>query len=151
MVKSIVGSFVPAVGYSCGSWFFVLPVLVSQVLLAQDHERLPLAGDLPQSVDAVGRTDQIDAPESGVLTTDEKKRKASIALAAVGGIAILGVGIIAATMVWARRLRRLARNVGPPQRTICDDFWFLKPAKPTVTESPIDDPDRNRRGDQRDD
>ncbi len=67
----------------------------------------------------------------------EKKRKAFAGLAALGGIAILGVGIIAATMMWATRLRRLARIEGPSQKTVGNDFWFLKPPKPIASESEI--------------
>ena len=69
----------------------------------------------------------------------EKKRKAFAGLAALGGIAILGVGIIAATMMWATRLRRLARIDGPCQKTVGNDFWFLKPPKPIASESELSD------------
>ena len=69
----------------------------------------------------------------------EKKRKAFAGLAALGGIAILGVGIIAATMMWATRLRRLARIDGPSQKTVGNDFWFLKPPKPIASESELSD------------
>ena len=65
----------------------------------------------------------------------EKKRKAFAGLAALSAIAILGVGAIAATMVWARRLRRLARDKGPHQTTIGNDFWFFKPPKITDGKS----------------
>ncbi len=69
----------------------------------------------------------------------EKKRKAFAGLAALGGIAILGVGIIAATMMWATRLRRLARIDGPSQKTVGNDFWFLKPPKPIASERELSD------------
>lgn len=73
------------------------------------------------------------------LRNREKKRKAFAGLAALGGIAILGVGIIAATMMWATRLRRLARIDGPSQKTVGNDFWFLKPPKPIASERELSD------------
>ena len=69
---------------------------------------------------------------------NDKKRKAIAGLAAVSGIAILGVGVIAATMMWAKRLRRLARDSGPSQTTLGNDFWFLKPPK-----NVFDEPERS--------
>ena len=77
------------------------------------------------------------SPESdaGQLIAIEKRRKASAGFAAIGGIAILGISIITMTMIWARRLRRIARDPLPAQRTAGNDFWFLKPPKPTVDES----------------
>lgn len=68
----------------------------------------------------------------------ERRRKASAGLAAVGAIAILGVGIIAATMMWAKRLRRLARDPGPIQKTAGNDFWFLKPPKSIAEDGDSD-------------
>ncbi len=73
--------------------------------------------------------------DTGQLIAMEKRRKASAGFAAIGGIAILGISIITMTMIWARRLRRIARDPLPPQRTAGNDFWFLKPPKPTVDES----------------
>lgn len=70
-----------------------------------------------------------DKPDS-----KEKLEKATIALSAVVGIAILGVGAIAGVMLGAKYLRRIARDAGPPQRTVGNDFWFLKPPKPHPTD-----------------
>ena len=81
----------------------------------------------------------------------EKKRKATIGLAAVGAIAILGVSVIAMTMIWARRLRRLARDSGPVQKTAGNDFWFLKPPKPIASQTEISTVHRPQLGEQRDD
>lgn len=72
----------------------------------------------------------------------EKKKKVVILLSAVAGVAICGIGAIAGTMLWARHLRRLARDIGPPQTTIGNDFWFLKPPKPVATKSDISDSHR---------
>lgn len=64
-----------------------------------------------------------------------KKKKASAGIAAIIGIAMLGVGAIAFTMIWARRLRRFARDPGPTQTTLGNDFWFLKPPKVIAADS----------------
>ena len=67
------------------------------------------------------------------LTPEEKerRRKAQIAMSALGGILIVGVAGIAAIMLWARRLRRIARGSSNPQ-ALKNELWFLKPEKPPV-------------------
>ena len=87
--------------------------------------------------------------DSPAAVDTEKRRKASAALAAVGAIAIIGVGIVAVTMIWARRLRRLARDPGAPQKTAGNDFWFLKPPKPKAAEDGIVDSHRPPLGEKR--
>ena len=72
----------------------------------------------------------------------ERRRKASAGLAAVAAIAILGIGVMAATMIWAKRLRRLARDPGVPQKTAGNDFWFLKPPKSIAKPEEIHDSDQ---------
>lgn len=67
----------------------------------------------------------------------EKIKAATFMLGAIVGIAIFGIGGIAATMIWATRLRRLARDMGPHQRTAGNDFWFLKPPKPNAADTDI--------------
>ncbi|WP_157605088.1 hypothetical protein [Schlesneria paludicola] len=71
--------------------------------------------------------------------TAERRKKALAGLAALCGIAITGVAAIAATIVWARRLRRLARDPGPAQTTAGNDFWFLKPPKQVVAKDSPDE------------
>lgn len=93
--------------------------------------------ELPaEQVEAV-KADVPAVPEKPhAADVDPKKRKKIVAvLAAVSGVAVLGVGAIAATMVWARRLRRIARDPGPRQTTVGNDFWFLKPEKAKSAES----------------
>ena len=106
-------------------------------------------GETPQELSPNILLDQkaIDdtAPDFQSAVDAEKRRKASAGLAAVGAIAILGVGIIAATMMWAKRLRRLARDPGPPQKTAGNDFWFLKPPKPIVEDAGTDDGEQMER------
>lgn len=72
-----------------------------------------------------------------VAEDNEKRKKVAIMMSAIGGIVILGIGAIAVLMIWARHLRRVARDRGPLQRTEGNDFWFLKPPKPTVSDSNI--------------
>ena len=95
---------------------------------------------------------ELTVPSDESSTIDaEKKRKATIGLAAVGAIAILGVSVIVMTMIWARRLRRLARDSGPIQKTAGNDFWFLKPPKPNATDTEISTIRRPLLGEMRDD
>ena len=131
-------------------WGFIVFSLTAFVLQAQDHEQPQVAIDQEPAGQSINPEDPVESPPSAEITSDEKRRKASIALLAVGGIAILGVGVIAATMIWARRLRRLARNSGPPQRTAGNDFWFLKPPKLSASNSLTENKNRPPQGDQRD-
>lgn len=84
-----------------------------------------------------GQTADAQDPEVPPVVA-EKRKKASAGFAAVAGIAILGIGAIAFTMIWARRLRRLARDPGPAQKTVGNDFWFLKPPKAMTADSKRD-------------
>lgn len=87
----------------------------------------------------VGAGQEADAQQpEDVPVAAEKMKKASAGIAAIAAIAILGIGAIAFTMIWARRLRRLARDPGPAQTTLGNDFWFLKPPKVITKESKID-------------
>ena len=87
-----------------------------------------------------------DEPPSTPLDSDastkpkvdtEKMKKVTILMSAITGIFIFGVGGIAVMMLWARHLRRLARDPGPVQKTVGNDFWFLKPPKPAVSDSNV--------------
>ena len=60
------------------------------------------------------------------------------------------VSVIAATMMWAKRLRRLARAQGPAQKTVGNDFWFLKPPKPIASDKEIPGSHRPPLGEKRD-
>ncbi len=111
---------------------------LSRLGTAQDDQ--PLPSTVTTSRDEGQKSVENDAePDSerplSPQRAAEKRKKATIALAAIGGIAILGVGAMAATMLWARRLRRLARDPGPPQKTAGNDFWFLKPPKQDIVPS----------------
>ena len=117
---------------------------------------IPLSAQDPNPGEAIG-TVQNPLPEPAAEPSDaplipdpertaaetEKRKKAAILVSAIGGIATLGVGGIAILMIWARHLRRLARDMGPPQRTAGNDFWFLKPPKPPVSDVNVSDTHRS--------
>lgn len=67
----------------------------------------------------------------------EKKVKAFAGLFALAGIVIVGLFLLAFTVLWASRLRRQLRRPlpasDPPER----DFWFLKPPKAPVQNSSL--------------
>ncbi|HEY4263532.1 MAG TPA: hypothetical protein VGM98_25435 [Schlesneria sp.] len=69
----------------------------------------------------------------------EKQIKAYSGLAALAGIVICGLALAALTILWAGRLRRQIRRPLPNGARSERDFWFLKPPKPTVTESSLPD------------
>ncbi len=84
--------------------------------------------------DAVGpQTPQIAEPETEPKTPtkpDEKERriKLTAGLAALAGIAIVGIVLAAIIIIWAGRLRRIVRE--PTSSTGRQDpFWFLRPEK----------------------
>jgi hypothetical protein len=122
-------------------WLMIVCIGLSiETTIAQEkpEDQTPIAElrkDVPDSTS--------DEDHAAKLKIDaEKMKKATALLAAVGGIAILGVGVIAATMLGAKHLRRLARNPGPPQKTAGNDFWFLKPPKPIASDTDIADSHR---------
>lgn len=67
----------------------------------------------------------------------EKQLKAYSGLAALAGIVIAGLGLGAVIILWAGRLRRQLRRPLPECDSASRDFWFLKPPKPTVSDSSL--------------
>lgn len=67
----------------------------------------------------------------------EKQLKAYSGLAALAGIVIAGLGLGAVIILWAGRLRRQLRRPLPECESASRDFWFLKPPKPTVSDSSL--------------
>jgi hypothetical protein len=100
-------------------------------MTSQEHREASVAIE-----PSVAATDESTADPS---RTAERRKKALAGLAALCGIAITGIAAIAATIVWARRLRRLARDPGPAQTTAGNDFWFLKPPKQAVAKDRPDE------------
>ena len=121
---------------------FVVAWIVSILSFAVAQETSPDANS-----QTTGQVEVVtDEPPSTPLDSDasakpkvvtEKMKKVTILLSAIIGIVIFGVGGIAVMMLWARRIRRLARDPGPVQKTVGNDFWFLKPPKPTVSDSNV--------------
>lgn len=105
--------------------------------VVEDVPPLP-DNDTPVKIDAVAPV----SPDNRKKASEERAKIRTAGLAAIAGIAILGVGSIAITMVWARRLRRLARDPGPPQTTEGNDFWFLKPRKPDFSAKQLSETQR---------
>lgn len=64
----------------------------------------------------------------------EKQRRAMAGLAALAGIAIIGIGLLAVTLLWGARLRRLNRKP-LPNAPLKDELWFLRPPKGPPVES----------------
>lgn len=108
------------------SWFVLAPMIAAQEPLAPPAKVAksdePVVDETPET------PKQIDV--------ERKQQKRSITLFATimagGGIGVLIIGAIAMNTMWARRLRRLARDPGPRQTTVGNDFWFLKPPKQTA-------------------
>lgn len=71
------------------------------------------------------------------LEQQARRREALAGVAALVGIVLVGLALIVWIMAWAARLRRWNR---PPQATTAwkQEFWFLKPPKPPVSDSPPD-------------
>lgn len=120
-------------------------LLVSMVMLAALsllwNERLS-----PPSMSASAAEAQVDdaaseapTPASKPKRPSEKQIKAYSGLAALVGIIICGLALSALIILWAGRLRRQLRRPLPNGDHSERDFWFLKPPKPTVTQSSLPD------------
>jgi predicted lipid-binding transport protein (Tim44 family) len=80
-------------------------------------------------------------PSSEKASADKtaREREALSALLMWCCILVVGLGLIAAAMVWARRLRRASRRQ-PAASTQLDPFWYLK-KKPARTTAAGPQPD----------
>lgn len=79
---------------------------------------------------AASAVESVDDGPADALHPVHKERQARVTagLAAVAGIAIVGVGLGAGIMLWGARLRRRNRQpLAPTGRQ--DAFWFLRPSK----------------------
>lgn len=101
---------------------------------------LVLAGCWMHVLLETGHCQEAAAPSISAPATDddaelsEKERETRITagLAAVAGIATVGIGLIAVTLIWGARLRRQNREVLPAASPPSEN-WFLKRPRP---ESP---------------
>lgn len=72
----------------------------------------------------------------------EKQRAAAIGIGALAGIVLIGIGLVAATVVLGRRAHRIAREP-LPARTPDDPFGHLRPAREPVADSLVSDDERD--------
>ncbi|HUQ71137.1 MAG TPA: hypothetical protein VM165_16540 [Planctomycetaceae bacterium] len=73
-------------------------------------------------------------PPEKLAENPEKRLRAMAGLAALAGIAIVGVALLALIIIWGRRLRRINRQ-DLPEAPLKDELWFLKPPKTPPAES----------------
>lgn len=83
----------------------------------------------------VGHAAEPAKPAAETDDETEKHQRALIGLMALCGILIGGLGFLAVVMIWGARLRRMARRELPPQKTLQNELWFLKPPKASGQES----------------
>lgn len=77
-------------------------------------------------------TAQADDDEE--LSEKERETRITAGLAAVAGIATVGIGLIAVTLIWGARLRRQNR-MGLPTASAPAENWFLKHPRPDSTKA----------------
>ena len=104
-------------------------------VVAADPVKTELAAPEP----ADGEPEQEHSPAKIPVRATEKQIKAYSGLAALVGIIIAGLALAALIILWAGRLRRQLRKPLPECDVPGRDFWFLKPPKPTVTQSSLPD------------
>lgn len=89
----------------------------------------------PARADTVPPTAETTGAPAKPNRTD-RQIKAVSGLAALAGIIIAGLSLVALVLVWGRRLRRQLRRA-PADTTAGADFWFLKPPKPKGSETDL--------------
>ncbi len=84
----------------------------------------------------------ISAPATDDEELSEKERETRITagLAAIAGIATVGIGLIAVTLIWGARLRRQNRMALPTASPPAEN-WFLKHPRPDSTKATPPDKD----------
>lgn len=98
---------------------------------------LPEAGN-GQETPASPVAAQADDDEE--LSEKERETRITAGLAAVAGIATVGIGLIAVTLIWGARLRRQNR-MGLPTASPPAENWFLKHPRPDSTKAAPTDKD----------
>jgi hypothetical protein len=100
-----------------------LVVLLATSALCEDQ---PVAEQTPAAEPA--------KPVASADDETEKHQRALLGLMALCGILIGGLGFLAVVMIWGARLRRMVRRELPPQKTLQNELWFLKPPKASESE-----------------
>lgn len=116
-------------------------VLTSFALLSPDERiwqgMVPVhAADDPQAETSEPNAESPPIPSKRMT---ERQLKAYSGLFALVGILIAGLAMAALIVLWAGRLRRQIRRPLPECGAPVRDFWFLKPPKPSVTETSLPD------------
>jgi len=97
--------------------------MISQPSTAQTEQATPADGTSESPQNKTG------------LTAAEKELRITAGLAAVVGIVVLGIGLIAGILVWGSRLRRLTRQQSTPTPK-GSEFWFLRNRSHPKTPAP---------------
>jgi hypothetical protein len=134
----------------------VLVVTLIGVATAAEGQRTPDDGSESASVPASEPTEVLSQETEETKRAEAARRKAAkrkvvAGLIIVGGLLVLGVAVLVLTVLWAHRLRRIARQDLPTQH--CgDDLWYLRPSKTTLprTNEPDATTDSEQRSDDQD-
>lgn len=103
----------------------MLVAMLSRVQPASAQNSRPPAAPVPQVADPV---EPRHLPPDGI-EDEQRQNLVTVMLMLLGGVCLVGVALIAGTMIWGAKLRRLARV---PERhpTRQDDLWYLKKPSP---------------------
>jgi hypothetical protein len=105
----------------------------------------------PTADDSADAAKSQRADEAAQLPTSERKPNVVFAYLALIGILIAGLALVAATMMWGHRVRRLARTPFPSGAPR-DELWYLRPKKdlhPDDESGSDDAPDDSARDEHR--
>lgn len=99
---------------------------------------LPEPGNCQETADPSISAQATDDDEE--LSEKERETRITAGLAAVAGIATVGIGLIAITLIWGARLRRQNR-MGLPTASPPGENWFLKHPRPDSSNAGPTDKD----------
>ncbi|MDC0307562.1 MAG: hypothetical protein P8M30_03755 [Planctomycetaceae bacterium] len=112
--------------------FILLALLASQTVFAQDTALQNATTELTSDVSTSQSSDLDEEDE------DLKKRKLEIGIILTAGIFLVGLFLVAVTLIYGRRTRRqIAAGRGPSQAR--DELWYLKHAKSQPAENESDE------------
>jgi hypothetical protein len=112
--------------------FILLTLLASQVVFAQEADTHNAPTELVNNVSTNQSSDSEDEDQN------LKKRKLEIGIILTAGIFLVGLFLVAVTLIYGRRTRRqIAMGRGPSQAR--DELWYLKHAKDQPAKNEIDE------------